>query len=132
MSEVNEVKGNVVTEEIQKTIENDLRCYPDWIISIETGGLGAPSKSVSCGNQSMGSYIESQYEVSEAVKRKVSIIEYVLDNIHGETKKVIEERYFRGYEVKEVMESVGIGSTKYYNCINKAIEKFARAFGYIV
>jgi ArpU family phage transcriptional regulator len=117
-----------------KRVERDLKNYPDWIVRLEAGGLGIKSNAivVSGGsNYNTSSLVEQDFELSEETKRKIITIEKVYDRLHGKTKDLVDYRYFQDYDRFEVLEMLQISKRKYYNLRDRALESFARAFGYI-
>lgn len=130
------IEENKLTEYIIRKIEGDLKCYPDWTIRMELGGLGSPSKYGVESQRSLdrGSYIESDFEITEAIRNKVAVIDKVMDRLgllNGKTKDLIEYRYFQDYSPEQVMKFTGLSKWGYYNVRDKALECFARAMGYI-
>lgn len=127
--------GSGLEKEIVEKIEKDLRCYPDWIIRLDVGGLGIPSRNMVVGGTPpqgfSGSYVEDEMEVSEEIKRKVAVIEAVYDRLHGRVKDIVELRYFQDYGRDEVIQMTQVSSKRqYYNLRDRAMVCFARAFGY--
>ncbi|MBU3146618.1 hypothetical protein [Clostridium sp. CF012] len=130
------LEGNKLTDKIIKEIEEDLKCYPDWTIRISMPGLGSPSVYGTEVQKSIcfDSYIERDYEISEKIKKKVEIIDKVMDRLallNGKTKELIEYRYFQDYSPETVMKFIKLSRWGYYNVRDKALECFARAMGYI-
>lgn len=124
---------NKLPESVIRKVEKDLRCYPDWIVRIETGGLGSPSfygREVS-GGYSDCSSVEYEAELSEENRRKVDIIEKVYDRLHGKTKDIIDLRYFQDYGRHEILNMLHITKRKYYTLRDRALESFARSMGHI-
>lgn len=133
MENIKEVK---LSDEIIKQIEEDLKCYPDWTIRMEMSGLGSPSKYGVDIQKSMNfeSYIERDYEISEGIKKKVEIIDRVMDRLsllNGKTKDLVEYRYFQDYTRDQVMANLGLSKKGFYTVRDRALECFARAIGYI-
>lgn len=128
--------ANELAREIVEKIERDLRSYPDWIIRLEVGGLGVPQRCAVVGgippSGDRHSYVEDEAELSEEIRRKVIVIERVYDRLHGKVKDIIEFRYFQDYNRDEVIRMLAINSKRqYYNLLDRAMNSFARAFGYI-
>jgi|GEM_PF-5576419 len=125
-----------LSDKIIKTIEEDLKCYPDWTIRIEMSGLGSPSKyGVDIQKSTtFDSYIERDYEISEGIKNKIEIIDKVMDRLglmNGRTKDLVEYRYFQDYSREQVMKTLGLSKRGFYVVRDRALECFARAMGYI-
>lgn len=114
-------------------VERDLKAYPDWIVRLEVGGLGIPSRAlvVPNGGINYGSLVERDAELSDDIKRKVMAIEKVYDRLHGKMKELVDLRYFRGYTRGEIIDMLNISKRNYYSTRDRAIECFARSFGYI-
>lgn len=128
------VDKKILTDEIIKKVEFDLRCYPDWIVRIDCGGLGLQSRGFAeaKGMQSFRSGVELEVDIEEEIKIKVEIIEKVFDRFHGSMKDIIEYRYFQDYGRNEIIKMAKIkNKEKYYYLRDRAIECFARALGYI-
>ena len=126
--EENEIDGKTLSR-----VENDLKRYPDWIVRLETGGLGIPSRALVVQNRglSIGSLVERDAELSDEIKKKVIAIEKVYDRLHGRMKDLIDYKYFQGYGRDEVIQMLNISKRTYYNLRNRALESFARALSYI-
>ena len=127
---------NKLTDKIIKEIEKDLKCYPDWTIRMELGGLGSPSKYGVEVQKSIcfDSYIEKDYEISEEIRNKVETIDKVMDRLsllNGKTKDLVEYRYFQDYTREQVMTNLGLSKKGFYTVRDRALECFARAIGYI-
>ncbi|HZK34156.1 MAG TPA: nitroreductase [Bacillota bacterium] len=123
-----------LTQEIIAKVENDLRRYPDWIVRLEVGGLGIPSRAIVTGGSSApstSSLVERDVELSDETKRKVMAIEMVYDRLHGKTKDIIDYRYFQSYNRNEVLRMLRISKRQFYYRRDMAIGSFARALGYI-
>ncbi len=120
-----------ITGKVIAKVERDLRRYPDWIVRIQAQGLGMPSSPINAGLGGGASCIEIGYDIDEEIRRKVFTIENVYDRLNPTAKKLIEQRYYRGYLRQEVMADLGISKHRYYSLRESAIESFARGFGYI-
>lgn len=121
-------------QEIITRVERDLRCYPDWIVRIEVGGLGIPSREMATAGSStpsLVSMVEREAELSDEIKRKVVAIEKVYDRLHGKMKDLVEYRYFQGYSRDEVISLLKTRKWRFYSLRDRVVECFARALGYI-
>jgi hypothetical protein len=115
-------------------VENDLKKYPDWIVRLEAGGLGIPSRALRVAGSyahKLSSLVEYDVELSEEIKKKILVIERIYDRLHGKMKDIIDYRYFQGYSRDQVVDILKISKRKYYNLRNRALESFARGLGYI-
>lgn len=115
-------------------VENDLRNYPFWIISERLSGLGQPVRWDEVYAKTTGgtSSVESSVLHSEAIMRKIRIIEAVIDLIDSDAKKIIEETYFRdpGMNIEQLATSLNISGTTVCRVKKKTLEKFIAALGY--
>lgn len=126
--------NNILDAVTIKSVEKDLKNYPDWIVRLEVGGLGITSKGMydsPSSNYSSSSAVEIDFELSESTKRKIKIIENVYDRLHGKAKDLVDYRYFQDYDRDDVINMLQISKRKYYNLRDRALESFARSFGYI-
>ena len=121
-----QIKGKVIAK-----VERDLRRYPDWIVRLQAQGLGIPSSPVSAGIGGGASCVEMGYDIDEEIRCKVFVIESVYDRLSPVAKKVVEQRYFRNYQQKQVADELSLSNRSYYRYRDMAIESFARGFGYI-
>ena len=118
---------------IKRKVENDLRNYPYYLISIETPGLGSSvrpdlafSKSLSPSDPVGKSLIDMEFKRS-----LVNAVEFIYDRLDKSSKRIIECSYFRDdVSVSEVWEELRIDKNKYYKLKDKALYKFALGFGY--
>lgn len=125
-----------LTEEIVKRVESDLRKYPDWILRIETAGLGITSNAMKdYKSYDFKSLVESSVEYDDETKRKIIAIESVYDNrLNERKKKLIDLRYFQQeprYKVMEMLEIKKENKNEYYKIRDFAILSFARVLGYL-
>ncbi len=125
-----------LTEEIIKKVENDLRKYPDWILRIETTGLGISSNAMKdYKSYDFKSLVENSVEYDDETKRKIIAIESVYDNrLNERKKKLIDLRYFQQeprYKVMETLEIKKENKNEYYKIRDFAILSFARVLGYL-
>lgn len=121
-----------ITNKIIAKVEKDLRRYPDWIVRIQAKGLGIPSGSpISVGLGGGTSCVETAYDIDEEIRYKVFVIESVYDRLSPTAKKLVEQRYYRNYQQKQVADELNLSNRSYYRHRDIAIESFARGFGYI-
>ncbi len=123
-----------LTKEVIAMVERDLRKYPDWILRIETMGLGITSKAFKdYKTYDFKSLVESNVEYDEETKRKIIAIEGVYDRrLNDRRKKLIDLRYFQDEPRWRVMKELGIkNKNEYYRIRNFAILSFARVLGYL-
>ncbi len=124
-----------LTTEIINKVESDLRKYPDWIIRIETAGLGITNKGYikDFKTYDFKSLVESSVEYDNEVKRKIFAIESVYDRrLNEKRKKLIDLRYFQDNPRYLVMKQLAItNKNEYYKMRDFAILSFARALGYL-
>lgn len=123
----------ILTEELIKKVETDLKRYPDWIVRLEADGLGMPARHIPIGGcgYSFSSSVESEAELNSDIEKKVYTIEKVYDRLRGNMKDIIDLKYFRGYTRDEVLYKNNLSKRKYYNLRDRALECFARSLGYI-
>lgn len=121
----------------RKTI-TDLRKYPDWIVRIETVGLGGQPVCLG-GYWQEGfenkdyrhSIIEDFMEYEEEIIRKIFAIERVFDRLQGDMKEIIRRRYLLpGNEPIDIQEKLKLSKTTYFRLQYNALLCFARALGY--
>lgn len=125
-----------LTEDIISKVENDLKKYPDWILRIETVGLGITSNAFKdYKSYDFKSLVESCTEYDDLTKRKIVAIESVLDRrLNEKRKKLVELRYFQQEPRYRVMKELGISPERkkeYYRIRDFAILSFARVLGYL-
>ncbi|UZP02307.1 nitroreductase [Clostridium botulinum] len=122
-----------IYQKIKKEVENDLRNYPYYLISIETPGLGSAirpdiviNKSLSPSDPVGKSIVDIEYKTA-----LVNAVEFVYDKLDKDSKRIIESSYFRDdLTVGEIREELQIDKNKYYKLKEKAIYKFAMGIGY--
>lgn len=121
-----------IYDKIKKEVENDLRNYPYYLISIEAPGLGSATRPDVIINRSSISDSVGNGVVDMEFKRiMVNAINYVYDKLDGEGKKIIDHSYFRDDKTnKEVMEELKIDKNKFYKVKDKTLYKFAVGLGY--
>ncbi|CAG7841170.1 hypothetical protein CLOHAE12215_02594 [Clostridium haemolyticum] len=118
----------------KKKVENDLKSYPYWLIAIESTGLGYPTRwsgEATTGN-SINSFVEENVIDDIEKERKVNCITGVLARLDKNSKKIIEEGYFRDiYTREQLQQELGLNKNKFYYFKNRALEKFMVALSYI-
>ncbi|MBY6897993.1 nitroreductase [Clostridium botulinum] len=124
-----------IYERYKKSVENDLRNYPYWLLAIETPGLGSPNRWGQQVNQS-GYFKTSTVEedmIKDMERRwKVDIITKVLKHLDPTSKTIIEEWYFRDNNSREeLLKELNIDKNKFYYYRNRALKKFMVAIGYL-
>ncbi|NFJ83920.1 nitroreductase [Clostridium botulinum] len=122
-----------IYERHKKSVENDLRNYPYWLLAIETPGLGSPNR---WGQVKSGYFKTSTVEedMLRDMKKswKVDVITKVLGQLDPKSKKIIEEWYFRDIMTREeIQESLNLDKNKFYYYRNRTLKKFMAALNYI-
>lgn len=120
-------------KKIKKEVENDLRNYPYYLISVETPGLGSAirpdviiDKNLSPADPVGKSVVDIEYK-----KALVNAVGFVYDRLDTNSKRIIECCYFRDdISVGEVREELKIDKNKYYKLKENALYKFAMGIGY--
>lgn len=112
----------------KKAVEETLREYPYYLISLEAPNLGSPTRwdQVKVKDISPTGSITERYVINiESTKATVNRIEKVLDLLDKESKTIIELSYFRDtYSIDEIIEKLSISRAKFYKLKNKALSKF--------
>ncbi|ACQ54819.1 nitroreductase [Clostridium botulinum] len=124
-----------IYERYKKSVENDLRNYPYWLLAIETPGLGSPNRWGQIKQQNGYSHTST---VEEDMLRdmekswKVDVITKVLGQLDPKSKKIIEEWYFRDIMTREEIQvSLNLDKNKFYYYRNRTLKKFMAALNYI-
>lgn len=130
-----------LSKEAKRNTISDLRKYPDWIVRIETVGLGGQpvclggywqEDFVNNNYEYRHSMIEDYLEYEEEIVRKIFAIERVFDRLHGDMKEIIRLRYLLpGNEPIDIQEKLQLSKTTYFRLQYNALLCFARALGYI-
>lgn len=121
-------------EKYKRQVENDLKNYPYWLISMETPNLGNP---IRWGKTGQGGYngistVEEDMLKDMERKWKVEVITKVLKNLDSTSKTIIEEWYFRDNNSRDhLLKELNIDKNKFYYYRNRALRKFMVAIGYI-
>lgn len=125
--------------EAKRKTTTDLRKYPDWIVRIETVGLGGQPVCLG-GYWQEGfenkdyrhSIIEDFMEYEEEIIRKIFAIERVFDRIQGDMKEIVRLRYLLpGNTVEDICSKLNIPQATYFRIQYNALICFARALGHI-
>lgn len=122
-----------VYKKIKKEVENDLKNYPYYLISIETPGLGTAirpdiilTKNLSPSDPVGKSIVDIEYK-----RALVNAVGFVYDKLDKDSKRIIECSYFRDdISVSEIWDELQIDKNKYYKLKEKALYKFAIGIGY--
>lgn len=122
-----------IYNKIKKEVENDLKNYPYYLISIETPGLGSAvrpdviiDKNLSPSDPVGKSIVDNEYK-----RALVNAVGYVYDKLDSSSKRIIECSYFRDdICMSEVMDELRIDKNKYYKLKNNAVYKFAMGLCY--
>lgn len=118
----------------QKKVEEELRNYPYYIISMDMSGLGgAVNPTVIINKNSSPSDPVSRQVVNEEYKKTiVNIIEFIYDKLDSDSKKLIDLYYYRtDFTKDEIMNEMNIDRNKFYTLKRNALKKFMIGFGYI-
>ncbi|APH21384.1 hypothetical protein [Clostridium botulinum] len=123
-----------IYERYKKSVENDLRNYPYWLLAIETPGLGSPNRwgQIKQNGYSHTSTVEEDMLRDMEKSWKVDVITKVLGQIDPTSKKIIEEWYFRDIMTREeIQENLNLDKNKFYYFRNRTLKKFMAALNYI-
>lgn len=118
---------------IKKEVEEDLRNYPYYLISVETPGLGAAIRpDIVIYKSSSPSDPVGKAVINDEYKRiLVNAVGYVYDKLDVNSKRIIQSSYFQDdIAVNEVIAELKIDKNRYYKLKNNAIFKFAIGLGY--
>ncbi|NFB32674.1 nitroreductase [Clostridium botulinum] len=123
-----------IYERYKKSVENDLRNYPYWLLAIETPGLGSPNRwgQIKQNRYSHTSTVEEDMLRDMEKGWKVDVITKVLGQLDPKSKKIIEEWYFRDIMTREEIQvSLNLDKNKFYYYRNRTLKKFMAALNYI-
>ena len=120
-------------KKIKKEVENDLRNYPYYLISIEMPGLGSAcrpdlifDKNISPSDPVGKAIVDQEYK-----RIIVNAINYVYDKLDNDSKKVVDYSYFRDDKTnQEVIEELQISKNRFYEIKKRALNKFMIGLGY--
>lgn len=122
-----------IFRKIKREVENDLRNYPYYLISIETPGLGSSIRPdiVLDKNARPSDPVGKSIVDMEFKRALVNAVGFIYDKLDKSSKRIIECSYFRDdVSVSEVWEELRIDKNKYYKLKDKALYKFALGLGY--
>ncbi|AWK52225.1 nitroreductase [Clostridium beijerinckii] len=115
-------------------IEDNLKKYPYYQISIELPGLGAAAipNGVLSQNNKISDPVGDAIIGDEYKRNLVNKINYVLDKLPQSSKRIVECAYFMDGVISndEVIEELNINKNKYYDLKKDALCKFGMVFGY--
>jgi hypothetical protein len=132
-----EMVSNEKFKKYKKAVEYDLKNYPYWLIAVETPELGYPTKwNVKIEKSSLpwenGSSVENNVLEDIRIRNKVNIITSILTKLDSNSKKIIEEWYFRDTSTQEeLMKELDIDKNKFYYYRNRSLKKFMIALRYV-
>lgn len=113
-------------------VEDKLKNYPFYLISIEMSGLGTamPADVIIDKNISPSDPV-GQAVVNDQYKRTIlNAINYVYDKLNDDSKIIIDHSYFRDDKSRdEVIDELKISKNKYYSLKNMALYKFMIGLG---
>lgn len=115
-------------------IEDNLKKYPYYQISIEMPGLGTAAipNGVLSTNNKIADPVGDAVTDDEYKRTLVNKINYVFDRLSHSSKRIIECAYFMDGVTSndEVIEELNINKNKYYDLKKDALYKFGMVFGY--
>jgi len=115
-------------------IEDNLRKYPYYQISIELPGLGTAAipNCILSENNNVSDPTADAVTDDEYKRNLVNKINYVLDRLPPNSKRIVECAYFMDGVIsnEEVIEELNINRCKYYELKKDALYKFGMVFGY--
>lgn len=115
-------------------IEDNLKKYPYYQISIELPGLGTAAipNGVLNQNNKIADPVGDAIIGDEYKRNLVNKINYVLDKLPQSSKRIVECAYFMDGVISndEVIEELNINKNKYYDLKKDALCKFGMVFGY--
>lgn len=115
-------------------IEDNLKKYPYYQISIEMPGLGTAAipNGVLSSNNKIADPVGDAVTDDEYKRALVNKINYVLDRLSHSSKRIVECAYFMDGVISndEVIEELNINKNKYYELKKDALYKFGMVFGY--
>lgn len=126
---INEIKF----KEYKDKIEDNLKKYPYYQISIEMPGLGTSSiPNGLLSDKIVEDPIGNIVADDEYKRNLVNKINYVIDRLPENSKRIIECAYFMDGIISndEVIKELNINKNKYYDLKRDALYKFGIVFGY--
>ena len=116
---------------VKPLIEQKLKEYPYYQVSLEMGGLGTavnPSKVIdksSVNDPTFKSAVQEEY-----MRTVVNAVNLVNDKLDYKSKKIIENAYFYNLDERDViLNDLKITKHKYYMLKDAALYKYGIAFG---
>lgn len=120
--------------EYKNKIEDNLKKYPYYQISIEMPGLGSAAipNGVLSQNNKISDPVGDAVTDDEYKRNLVNKINYVFDRLSKCSKRIVECAYFMDDVISndEVIEELKINKNKYYDLKKDALYKFGMVFGY--
>lgn len=120
--------------EYKNKIEDNLKKYPYYQMSIEMPGLGTAAipNGVLSQNNKISDPVGDAVTDDEYKRNLVNKINYVFDRLSKCSKRIVECAYFMDDVISndEVIEELKINKNKYYDLKKDALYKFGMVFGY--
>jgi hypothetical protein len=120
--------------EYKNKIEDNLKKYPYYQISIEMPGLGTAAipNGVLSQNNKISDPVGDAVTDDEYKRNLVNKKNYVFDRLSNCSKRIVECAYFMDEVISndEVIEELKINKNKYYDLKKDALYKFGMVFGY--
>lgn len=115
-------------------IEDNLKKYPYYQISIKMPGLGTAAipNGILSENNKISDPVGDAVTGDEYKRNLINKINYVLDRLPQSSKRIVECAYFMDGVISndEVIEELNINKNKYYDLKKNALYKFGMVFGY--
>ena len=115
-------------------IEDNLKKYPYYQISIEMPGLGTAAipNGLLSKNNKISDPVGDAVTDDEYKRNLVNKINYVFDRLPKSGKRIVECAYFMDGVISndEVIEELNINRNRYYDLKKNALYKFGMVFGY--
>lgn len=117
---------------VKPLIEQKLRDYPYYQVSLEMSGLGTAvnpnkiiDKTTTVNDPTFKSAVQEEY-----MRTVVNAVNLVNDKLDYKSKKIIENAYFFKLDEREViLNDLNISKHKYYMLKDAALYKYGIAFG---
>ncbi|MCI5630206.1 MAG: nitroreductase [Clostridium sp.] len=117
---------------VKPLIEQKLRDYPYYQVSLEMSGLGTAvnpnkiiDKTTTVNDPTFKSAVQEEY-----MRTVVNAVNLVNDKLDYKSKKIIENAYFFNLDEREViLNDLNISKHKYYMLKDAALYKYGIAFG---
>ncbi|WP_238917231.1 nitroreductase [Clostridium sp. YIM B02555] len=120
-------------KEYRDRIEDNLKKYPYYQVSIEMPGLGSTSiPNGLLSNNIVADPVGNMVADDEYKRNLVNKVNYVFDRLPENSKRIVECAYFMDGVMSndEVIEELNINKNKYYDLKKNALYKFGIVFGY--